>query len=407
MTLRARPFALHLRMINPVWFACGLAVCGCHDHFVPPDHLQTDTPDLAPILPTDLDAAWDFYVEALLTEQCDVHWLCPEVRRVVSVTGARFGSLAECRSKISQALSPLWPADNQPLTRAALERSLSSNTTAWNPDAAAACLAALKTPEGLCALGERAEFFSLGQWPADTVCADALLGLGVEGAPCEGGWACGHGLVCKKESPLDCEGRCAPRSVWRCGGDGLSDQCPALHHCEDVSCVPSKRAGDVCEQISECASDLGLLCEGFVFSPQTAGVCVGLSDAVRAAEGAACGFNPCAVGLSCVAGRCARPVMGNNNTPCDFLSAPPKLCDAGLACITDAAFGAIGVCGVAAIEGQPCTHNDQCHWDLRCDNSQRCAPPLDIGKRCEHHTDCGSFFCSPEGFCRTRPQACP
>ena len=262
----------------------------------------------------------------------------------------------------------------------------------WDPVAAAACVARLRTG---CALVTKDTGDLLAQ-------CGAIVGNVVDGAPCQanfecatagarceapsgGGQTCGA-RVCRKPAatgqPCVGNGFCGPEDycVQRLDGSGA-----------DMSTCESGAAGRPCDGGGGC--DLGLFCNGGNDDRTAAGTCTAAKPA-----GSICAEDgECQGELLCV---------GEASTSTGFcrdVRAPGAQCDDLLGCFghqycSSPTAGMLGTCTPALAVGAPCgTFGGQswCGATLACDGGT-CQPAGPVGATCARSGD-GVFSSRPDG----------
>lgn len=343
-------------------------------------------------LPTTPPADYAEFVARIPAAYCEGLYQCPGV--AYDHTGntgewAAFRDEADCRAYYA----------GQPKIRItpALSSAIESGLVRFDPDAAMACLDAMR------GLGPRGCAYER-EYPR---CAWVLVGSRAAGEVCSLGVECAPGMTCDRSSADGCSRCVTPpypptlRPGWPCwlgisGACGYGLDCvadssvPEGGHCEEAPARPVAELGEPCssEYGAEVPCRRGLACQTMPGDP-THGVCgeplhVGatcttdgnavqscaLHTACRSTDdgratcqwvrvggqGARCetGENSRATcsfaeNLKCIANRCLRVGTGLAGSPC-YTDA---MCAGGLACLA-------GTCDAPRADGESCHRHDLC-----------------------------------------------
>lgn len=333
----------------------------------------------------------DALAEQSISALCQVLFRCPAPSGDTVVTRSFLGSEASCREHLGRA----HPSGLGLLTE--MIRDAKAGRTTYDPAAASACLARYTSS---CSYLAADVDFSL-------LCAQAFVGSGAVGAPCNHSHECLPSLYC---SGQDCPGSCQPRRAW-------GEACRSVRDCP----VPSDPAN-----YAVCGNGT---CQQHV-----------PGNAPPSPENGPCGVEPgatsntvtstsCATGLVCGRDRlCHRPIAvgapcSNVNDPCASdaycdTDAMPKVCrtigkaGSGAACGADAwAFCDLSQrlwCGELTQQcapsdgamGSPCSRDmpaqaTPCAAGLYC-AGQSCQPRKANGEACDRSDDCLSAACDCE-----------
>lgn len=270
--------------------------------------------------------------------------------------------------------------------------AVDSGRAQWDPAAAAACLATLKTAR--CSVFKASDIFES---------CHAIVGFVNNGQPCQNDIECATpgaqcvapvggstdpclGFTCKAPVPAGqlctADSFCRPedRCVMRRGPNG-----------NDISTCSTGEAGQACDRDNDC--DRNLFCNGGLNDGTVAGICTNAK-----AAGATCRVDEeCTGELVCVGN------FGASNGTCRDVRPAGASCDRDAldSChgfqFCDAAADALGTCHAAPLAGAACgTVNGMpafCGFFMACETGM-CRPVGDVGEPC---TNSGGFGGDADG----------
>jgi hypothetical protein len=277
------------------------------------------------------------------------------------------------------------------------QRDVKAGILRFDAAGAQACVDAYQTAG--CSTNEHAD--RLAPRGEALACTGALIGPGVDNAPCLIGPECASGFCAVSCSQGCCRGTCGglPPKTGKIGDACGYDTCDDSGFCDtDQRCKAKLGEGEACEYVYQCRD--GLLCHGdephrTCQPPVAPGAACQPGESNGDYRWPDCG----AIGESCVNGTCV--AKAGRGAPC-----------AGAACRADLVCGgpaSAPTCGPWPTLGEPCTQQG-CAGDLICVGVTSVAPgrctallpdgaacSLD-GLSCESQT-CVKGTCAPYGPC--------